>query len=82
MRAHGSFTDYTPSRGEKPAFCHCAVNKKALELFGYKQGELEQKNLRILLPPPFSTNHSQYIQRYLKTGAASVYVRKARVQPG
>ncbi|GAB4813125.1 hypothetical protein N2152v2_000171 [Parachlorella kessleri] len=46
------------------------VNKKALELFGYKQGELERKNVRVLMPPPYSAQHNQYIHRYKKTGKA------------
>ncbi|GAB4813128.1 hypothetical protein N2152v2_000174 [Parachlorella kessleri] len=46
------------------------VNKKALELFGYKQGELEGKNVRVLMPPPYSAQHNQYIHRYKKTGKA------------
>ncbi|GAB4813118.1 hypothetical protein N2152v2_000164 [Parachlorella kessleri] len=44
------------------------VNKKALELFGYKQGELDGKNARVLMPPPYSSQHNQYIQHYKKTG--------------
>ena len=44
------------------------MNKKALELFGYKPGELEGSNLRVLMPPPYSAQHNQYIHRYKMTG--------------
>ncbi|GAB4816719.1 hypothetical protein N2152v2_003765 [Parachlorella kessleri] len=44
------------------------VNKKLLEMFGYKQGQLQGKNVSVLAPPPFSNHHSQYLQRLKKTG--------------
>ncbi|GAB4816720.1 hypothetical protein N2152v2_003766 [Parachlorella kessleri] len=47
------------------------VNKKALEMFGYKLGQLEGKNVSALMGPPFSTHHNQYLQRLKKTGTAT-----------
>jgi hypothetical protein len=34
----------------------------------YKKGELEGKNIKILMPQPFSGRHDQYLRNYLSTG--------------
>ncbi|GAB4813124.1 hypothetical protein N2152v2_000170 [Parachlorella kessleri] len=44
------------------------VNHKALELFGYKEGELDGKSAQVLIPPPFFNPHNLYLQRYKKIG--------------
>ncbi|GAB4820337.1 hypothetical protein N2152v2_007383 [Parachlorella kessleri] len=44
------------------------VNKKAVQMFGYKLGDLDGKPVGVLMPPPFSSHHSQYLLRYKKTG--------------
>ncbi len=44
------------------------MNKKAVQMFGYKLGDLDGKPVSLLMPPPFSSHHSQYMQRYKKTG--------------
>eukprot|EP00879_Flechtneria_rotunda_P013062 GHRR01013642.1.p1 GENE.GHRR01013642.1~~GHRR01013642.1.p1 ORF type:complete len:1083 (+),score=308.01 GHRR01013642.1:2122-5370(+) len=44
------------------------VNAAMLGLFGYDKGELEGKNVSVLMPQPISTHHNMFLQRYLTTG--------------
>ncbi|GFR42352.1 hypothetical protein Agub_g3047, partial [Astrephomene gubernaculifera] len=37
-------------------------------LFGYSKSELEGANVSLLMPPPFSTRHAAYLQRYTASG--------------
>lgn len=37
---------------------------------GYKKGELEGKNVSILMPPPYNTRHNGYLKAYQATGIA------------
>lgn len=48
------------------------VNKTMLKLFGYKKGELEGKNVSMLMPPPFSTRHNSFLRNYITTGKAKI----------
>ena len=41
-------------------------------LFGYSKGELENQNVSMLMPPPFSTRHASYLQRYKDGGAPRI----------
>jgi PAS domain S-box-containing protein len=43
-----------------------------LKLFGYRKGELEGKNVSLLMPAPFSTRHSGYLRNYTTTGKAKI----------
>ena len=36
--------------------------------FGYSNTELVGENVRLLMPPPYSEQHDQFIRRYLQTG--------------
>ena len=38
------------------------------KLFGYKPGELTDKNVNSLMPPPFSQQHNAILARYKATG--------------
>ncbi|WP_421903662.1 PAS domain S-box protein [Maridesulfovibrio sp.] len=49
-----------------------SVNPAAEKIFGYAPGELDGKNVRILVPPELRPNHDSYIRRYLKTGVPKV----------
>ena len=37
-------------------------------MFGYKKGELEGKNVSILMPSPFNQRHNGYLRNYITTG--------------
>jgi hypothetical protein len=44
------------------------LRQLALKVFGYKKGELEGKNVSILMPNPFSQRHNSYLRNYITTG--------------
>lgn len=48
------------------------VNKVAYKMFGYARGELEGKNVSVLMPQPFSSRHNTYMNNYLTTGVAKI----------
>ncbi|GLI64845.1 hypothetical protein VaNZ11_008226 [Volvox africanus] len=48
------------------------ANKPLMKLFGYKKGELEGKNVSILMPQPFSQRHNGYLRNYTTTGKAKI----------
>eukprot|EP00967_Tisochrysis_lutea_P095600 scaffold139490_cov17-Tisochrysis_lutea.AAC.1 len=56
--------------------CCCAYDKLTVTLFtqgttamfGYTKIELENANVSMLMPQPFSQRHPSYLQRYTSTG--------------
>jgi hypothetical protein len=44
------------------------VLQLALSTFGYKKGELEGKNVSMLMPNPFSQRHNSYLRNFKTTG--------------
>lgn len=48
------------------------ANKMLLQLYGYKRGELDGKNVSILVPQPFSGRHNTYLRNYITTGKAKI----------
>jgi two-component system sensor kinase FixL len=49
-----------------------AFNRGAERLFGYAEAEITGRNVSVLMPPPDSEAHDQYLMRYLTTGKANI----------
>jgi PAS domain S-box-containing protein len=48
------------------------VNPATEKMFGYAAGEMEGKNVSLLMSAPHSAHHDGYIRRYLQSGVAKV----------
>jgi len=44
------------------------VNRATQRLFGYQPEEIIGRNIKMLMPPPFSDEHDTYLKNYLTTG--------------
>jgi len=49
-----------------------SVNRAAERMFGWTAAELVGRNVKILMPAPWSSQHDDFILRYLGTGSARV----------
>ncbi len=46
--------------------------QNACSLLGYGKGELEAKNINLIMPPPYSQRHNRYLRQYVQTGRERV----------
>jgi two-component system sensor kinase FixL len=49
-----------------------SFNQAATGLFGYQPEEVMGKDVNVLMPDPYRTQHAQYMRNYLTTGTAKI----------
>ena len=49
-----------------------SFNKACETIFGYSANEVVGRNVSILMPDAYRTNHDDYLQHYLDTGEARI----------
>ena len=52
--------------------CISSVNPATERIFGYSIEEMLGKNVTMLMPEPYRSEHAEYLRRYLETGQARI----------
>lgn len=55
------------------------VSKPLSEELGYSRGELDGKNVSVMMPQPFSGKHNSFIKNYLTSGKPKILDRVREV---
>jgi PAS domain S-box-containing protein len=51
-----------------------------LKMFGYRKGELEGKNVSMLMPQPYSGRHNGYLRNFQTSGVPKILDRQQEVR--
>lgn len=68
LQAMGPIAD---NRGIVIINAQCIVqmtNQASCEVLGYNKGDLVDRNVNLMIPPPFAEHHNSYIRNFLNTG--------------
>lgn len=49
-----------------------SFNRSAERIFGWTQGEVMGRNISMLMPAPYSTQHDSFLEHYMRTGEAHI----------
>lgn len=59
-----------------------SLNPAAEKIFGYSESDIIGKNVKLLMPEPFSSEHDRYIKNYLNSGIPKILGKNRREVPG
>jgi len=57
-----------------------SFNQATEDMFGYSPAELHGKNIKILMPSPYSEMHDSYLSNYQKTGITHIIGKTRKVE--